>query len=174
MSYSVVHPLRVIMPWIALVSLMGSVLMATGCSSSKSRVGGMLNLDTDLKLTFEVEADINPDHSDKPSPLFIRFYQLKSPIAFEKADFIDIYERDAELFGADIVSKQVLKPLLPGTNRTERFVLEPGAKMIALYAEFAQYPGSTYKVVFPVTENNIIKNKVTVKIAGRSMTLVTK
>ncbi|HEX7763096.1 MAG TPA: type VI secretion system lipoprotein TssJ [Cellvibrio sp.] len=158
----------------ALIALLGMSVFMAGCSSSKSRVGGVLNLDTDLKLMFETASDINPDENSRPSPVFVRFYQLKSATAFDKADFIDIYERDAEIFGGDIVSKQVLKPLLPGVGRTERFVLEPGTKIIALYAEFSQYPGSTYKVTFPVTENNIIKNKVTVKITDRTIALVKK
>ena len=156
-----------------LAFLVMSVLIA-GCSSSKSRVGGVLNLDTDLKLTFEIASDINPDDSSRPSPVFVRFYQLKSATAFDKADFIDIYERDKEIFGGDILNKQVLKPLLPGVDRTESFVLEPGAKMIAIYAEFSQYPGSSYKVIFPVTENNVIKNKATIKISGRTISLVKK
>ncbi|WP_078044587.1 type VI secretion system lipoprotein TssJ [Cellvibrio sp. PSBB023] len=158
----------------ALIALLGMSVFIAGCSSSKSRVGGVLNLDTDLKLMFETASDINPDENSRPSPVFVRFYQLKSATAFDKADFIDIYERDAEIFGGDIVSKQVLKPLLPDVGRTERFVLEPGTKIIALYAEFSQYPGSTYKVTFPVTENNIIKNKVTVKITDRTIALVKK
>lgn len=149
-------------------------MLMVACSSSKSRVGGVLNLDTDLKLTFEVASDINPDDSSRPSPVFVRFYQLKSATAFDKADFIDIYERDKEIFGGDIISKQVLKPLLPGVGRVETFVLEPGAKMIAVYAEFSQYPGSTYKVIFPVTENNVIKNKVTIRLSGRTISLVKK
>lgn len=154
--------------------LLSTIVAIVGCSSSKSRVGGVLNLDTDLKLTFEMASDINPDDYSRPSPVFVRFYQLKSATAFDKADFIDIYERDTEIFGADIISKQVLKPLSPGAIRTENFVLEPGAKMIAVYAEFSQYPGSTYKVIFPVTENNVIKNKATIKIAGRTVSLVKK
>lgn len=159
---------------ITTLAIISTAMLLLACSSSKSRVGGVLNLDTDLKLTFEVASDINPDDSSRPSPVFVRFYQLKSATAFDKADFIDIYERDKEIFGGDIISKQVLKPLLPGVGRVETFVLEPGAKMIAIYAEFSQYPGSTYKVIFPVTENNVIKNKVTIKLSGRTISLVKK
>lgn len=159
---------------ITTLAMISTAMLLLACSSSKSRVGGVLNLDTDLKLTFEVASDINPDDSSRPSPVFVRFYQLKSATAFDKADFIDIYERDKEIFGGDIISKQVLKPLLPGVGRVETFVLEPGAKMIAIYAEFSQYPGSTYKVIFPVTENNVIKNKVTIKLSGRTISLVKK
>ena len=145
-----------------------------GCSSSKSRVGGVLNLDTDLKLTLNVSSDINPDDNNRPSPVFIRLYQLKSTTAFDKADFIDIYERDKEMFGGDLINKQTLKPLIPGETRTESLVLEPGTRAIAIYAEFSQYAGSTYKVTFPVTENNVIRNKQAVQISGRTLSLVKK
>jgi type VI secretion system protein VasD len=155
--------------------LLAFLLFAVGgCSSSKSRVGGVFNLDTDLKLTFQVSSDINPDDNNRPSPVFVRFYQLKSATAFDKADFIDIYERDKEIFGGDIVNKQTLKPLVPGETRTERLVLEPGTRAIAIYAEFSQYAGSTYKVVFPITENNVIRNAETVQISGRTLSLVKK
>ncbi|HTF98506.1 MAG TPA: type VI secretion system lipoprotein TssJ [Cellvibrio sp.] len=150
------------------------LLAVISCSSSKSRVGGVLNLDTDLKLTLQVSSDINPDDNNRPSPVFVRFYQLKSTTAFDKADFIDIYERDKEVFGGDIVSKQTLKPLVPGETRIERLVLEPGTRAIAIYAEFSQYAGSTYKVTFPVTENNVIRNAETVQISGRTLSLVKK
>ncbi len=156
---------------VATVFLLMSIV---GCSSSKSRVGGVLNLDTDLKLTFIVDSDINPDDQNRPSPVFVRFYQLKSTVSFEKADFIDIYERDKELFGGDIINKQTLKPLAPGETRTERLVLEPGTKAIAIYAEFSQYVGATYKVIFPVTENNVIRNTETLQISGRTLSLLKK
>lgn len=160
----------------AMRTLLLSMIFLTiaGCSSSKSRVGGVLNLDTDLKLTLNVASNINPDDNNRPSPVFIRFYQLKSTTAFNKADFIDIYERDKEVFGGDIISKQTLKPLVPGETRIERLVLEPGTRAIAIYAEFSQYAGSTYKVTFPVTENNVIRNAEILHISGRTLSLATK
>jgi type VI secretion system protein VasD len=150
------------------------VLSIAGCSSSKSRVGGVLNLDTDLKLTFKVESDVNPDDNNRPSPVFVRFYQLKSSTAFDKADFIDIYERDKEILGGDIINKQTLKPLVPGENRVERLVLDSGTRAIAIYAEFSQYAGSTYKVTFPITQNNVIRNSEIVRISGRTLSLEKK
>lgn len=149
-----------------------AVVSAIACSSSKSRVGSAFNFDTDLKLTFVVDADINPDDNKSPSPVFIRMYELKSPTLFDKADFIDIYERDKEVLGGDFINKQSLKPLKPNEGRMERFVLQSGTRYVALYAEFSQYPGSVYKVIFPVTENNVIRNKATIKITGTRMTLV--
>lgn len=150
------------------------MLGIAGCNSSKSRVGGVLNLDTDLKLTFITDGSINPDENKRPSPVFIRMYELKSPTAFDKADFIDLYERDEEILGGDLISKQVLKPLVPGEERMERLVLKSGTRHIALYAEFSQYRGSSYKVIFPVTENNVIRNKATIIISGTNLSLEKK
>lgn len=148
------------------------VLMVSGCSSSKSRVGGVLNLDTDLQLTFLVDSNTNPDENKNSSPVIVRLYELKSDTGFNRADFIDLYERDEELLGGDLVKKRVLHPMIPGEERAETIVLGKGTAHVALYAEFSQYRGSSHKVVFPVTQNNVIKNRVTIKISGNEMTLV--
>lgn len=145
------------------------IIFLTGCTSSKSRVGGFLNLDTDLKITFLVKPDINPDDNNRPSPLFIRFYQLKDYKIFERMDFLDIYERDKEILGDTLISKNELKPFIPGTSRHERFVLNSGVKYIAIYAEFSQYSSSGYKLIFPVTENNVIRNNETIEISDRNL-----
>lgn len=145
-----------------------------GCSSSKNRVGGVLNLDTDLKLNIVTDAHINPDENQRASPVFVRLYELKSTAAFDKADFVDLYERDKEVLGNDLLGKQVLKPLIPNAERTDNLILKSGATHVALYAEFSQYRGSTYKVTFPITLNNVIKNEVTVKISGTNVVIVQK
>lgn len=151
-----------------------AALLSSGCSSSKSRVGGVLKLDTDLKLQFDIDGNINPDENRRPSPVFVRLYELTSPTAFNKADFIDLYERDEEMIGGDLIKKQVLRPLAPGEIREERMVLQPGTTHVALYAEFSQYRDAKYKVVFAVTENNVFKNQATIKISGTNISLVKK
>ena len=151
-----------------------SLFIVTGCSSSKSRVGSALNLDTNLKVNFIVDANINPDENKRPSPVFVRLYELKSPDVFQKADFIDLYEHDTKVLGADYINKQVLKPLSPGLNRTDDFVLKNSATTIGLYVEFSQYRGANYKLNFPIVEHSISKNEVTVKISGTDISIVKK
>ena len=156
------------------LALVAALIFIGGCSSSKSRVGGVLNLDTDLKINFIVDGNINPDDKKRPSPIFVRLYELKSPAIFNKADFIDLYERDKEILGGDHLNKQTLKPLSPGLGRTDTLVLKNGAAYVGLYAEFSQYRGSAYKITFPVTEHNVMKNEITIKISGTEMSVVTK
>ena len=154
--------------------LMVIALTVAGCSSSKSRVGSALDLDTNLKINFVVDSNINPDENKRASPLFVRLYELKSPTVFQKADFIDLYEHDAAVLGADFVNKQVLKPLSPGLNRTDNFVLKNGATTIGLYVEFSQYRGANYKISFPIVEHSLTKNEVTIKVSGTDISIVKK
>lgn len=155
--------------WLAVC--VAALVILAGCSSSKSRVGGVLNLDSDLKLTFVTADNINPDHSDNPSPVIIRMYELNSPVAFQEADFIDLYEQDKKVLGDTLVTKRTFRPIVPGEQREETLVLAEGTTHVALYAEFSQYRNSTYQVVFPITQNNVFRNTVTVRISGNHLVI---
>jgi type VI secretion system protein VasD len=128
--------------------------------------GKTIGLDTDLKLVFQADNDINPDAKNRPSPVFVRMYELKSPMIFHQADFMTLYNKDKAVLEADFVNKQDLKIFVPGDKREANFVLTPGTKYVALFAEFLQYQNANYKVIFEVTPGNIVGNRVFVKITG--------
>ena len=144
----------------------------TACSSVNEWVGTKLGFDTDLTLYLKVDADINPDDKKRPSPLFVRLYELKTKKMFSRADFIGLYERDKEVLGADFVAKQELKRLLPGVSREEKFVLNKDTRYIALYAEFLDYKNAKYKVIVPVVANNVIATSITVEVSGSELKLI--
>lgn len=158
--------------YLKLVMLGLVLLVGASCTAMNTKVGGLLNFDTDLQLTFLVDADINPDDTNTPSPLFIRMYELKSPNMFNKANFIDLFERDAEALGADMVSKQRLKHIEPGETREASFVLNKETKYVGLYAEFLQYKNSKYKLVIPVAQTNVISSDATIKMSGNRIIIV--
>lgn len=147
------------------------LLLLTACQSDKSTVGGYFGLDTDLKISFEVAADINPDELGVASPLFIRFYELKAKKIINKADFIDLYERDKEVLGADLVTSRKLKRFKPGESRDEHFVLDKGTKYIALYAEFLDFKESGFRLVIPVVTNNVFRNTAVINVTGNTLIL---
>lgn len=157
-----------------LLAIAGTVVVALcmGCSDVDSKVGGVLNLDTDLKMEILVDSDVNPDEKGKPSPIYVRLYELKTSKLMEKSDFISLYERDMEVLGADLVARQELKRLIPGETRKERFVLSPDTQYVALFAEFFHYKKAKYKVIFPVKKNNIFRNAVEVRLSGSDIILV--
>lgn len=153
-----------------LTALCAAILVfGSGCTSGRSKVGGFLKLDTDVKLTFLVDSDINPDEGGRPSPLYVRLYALKSPKLFKDADFIELFERDKEVLGADLVGRQELEPFKPGEDRVEELVVEAGTRYVGLYAEFLQYENADYKAIFPVVENNIVSSSAEVRLTGNTM-----
>ena len=143
-----------------------SLVMLSACSSMNTKIGGLFNMDTDLDLTFIADKNINPDANATPSPLFIRMYELKSDKAFKNADFIDIYERDKEVLGDDMLGKQRLKRLIPGEKREKDFVLDPQTHFVGLFAEFQSYKDATYKVIIPVEPTNVVASSSVVRVSG--------
>lgn len=152
-----------------IIVLTSLVISLSSCSSINSSVGGFFNMDTDLEIKFKVDADVNPDDDKKPSPLFVRMYQLKSAKMFNKANFIDLYEKDKDVLGADMLSKQKLRRIKPGESRNENFVLNKEAHYIGLYAEFLQYKKSSFKLLIPVVPTNVIGTSEDVLIAGNKL-----
>lgn len=149
-----------------------ALALIAACTTLNSKVGSALNLDTNLTVRFDIASDINPDESRHPSPLYLRLYELKTDKLVKSADFIDLYERDKAVLGADLIARQELKRFAPGESRVEKFIVSKDARYIAVYGEFYQYKDAKYKVVFPITKNNVIRNSVRIHISGNTINLV--
>lgn len=147
------------------------LLSLSACTKLNRGVVGMFDLDTDLKLVFEVGENINPDEKHSPSPVYIRLYELTGDKTFSKLDFLELYERDTALLGKELLAKQELDAVLPGTARQERFVLNPETRYVALFAEFYQYRDAKFKVVFEVTPSNVVENTAVVEISDNKLIL---
>lgn len=141
----------------------------SACQSVNGTVGGYLGLDTDLKIDFVIDSDINPDELGKASPLFIRMYELKASKMMKKADFIEVYERDKEVLGADMVAVHKLKHFKPGESRAEHFVLDKDTNYVALYGEFLEFKEAKYKLIIPVVANNVFRNAVIIRVSGNEL-----
>lgn len=147
------------------------LLTLSGCTKLNRGVVGMFDLDTDLKLVFEVGDNINPDEKHSPSPLYIRLYELGNDKTFSKLDFLELYEKDSAQLGNDLLAKQELEAVLPGASRQERFVLNPETRYVALFAEFYQYRDAKFKAIFPVTPSNVVENTAVVEIVDNKLIL---
>lgn len=155
--------------WTRFMTVVVAIVALPACTSLNTKVGGVFKLDTDLKLTFKADADINPDDKKRPSPLFLRMYELKSTKQFEKANFIDLFERDSEILGADLVAKQTLKRLRPGDDRVDSFVLKPETRYVGLFAEVLQYKDAKFKILIPIAPTNVFASSAVVYISGNTI-----
>ncbi|MFT5083360.1 MAG: type VI secretion system protein VasD [Lentisphaeria bacterium] len=145
-----------------------------GCTTVNHKVGEVLNLDTDIKIKMNIAGNVNPDESGKPSPVFVRLYELNNTAIFEKADFIDLYENDEKILGSSLVAKQELKRFIPGKMRIEELVLKKDTQYVALFAEFFRFKDARSKIVFPVTARNVVRNTISVEISENEIHLLSK
>jgi type VI secretion system protein VasD len=154
------------------ISSLAILFLLASCTSVNTKVGGLLDLDTDLQLKFIVDKSVNPDDNKVPSPVIIRMYELKSVKAFDNANFIDLYERDIDILGKTMITKQSLKPIQPSEDRMANFVLSKGTKYIGLYAEFLQYEDAKYKVIIPIAESNVVSSSARVQLTSNKILIL--
>jgi len=159
--------------YIAKLCMAGMLVVSlNACTTLNTKVGGMLGMDTDLTLTFKADADINPDDNNKkPAPLFVRLYELKSDKQFKNANFIDLYERDKDVLGADMIAKQRLKRIAPGETRKDEYVLDTQTRFVGLFAEFSEYKDASFKVIIPVAPTNVIATSAVVSVSGNQISV---
>ena len=143
------------------------VLLLTSCSAVSTTVEGVL--DIDFRLRIFCDETINPDDSKVPSPVIVRMYELKSSKSFEKANFIDIYERDLEVLGKSMIKKQILKAIKPSENTKVNFVLNKDTQYVGLYVEFLQYENAKYKVIIPIAEINFLGSSAKVQLSENTI-----
>lgn len=155
-----------------MASITAMLMLLSACTAVNTKVGSVLDLDTDFALTFVVDDNINPDESNVPSPVIVRMYELTSTKLFENANFIDLYERDAEVLGKGLIGQQVLKAVKPGETRLSRFVLSKDTKYIGLYVEFLEFENAKYKVTIPIAQTNVVSSSAKVQLSENTISVL--
>lgn len=95
-------------------------------------------------------AGLNPSVNDRPSPLLLRIYELRSPTAFNQADFMALYEADQATLAADLVLREELM-LQPGESRPFNKQLAAETRYIGVVAAYRNLERATWRAVVPVT-----------------------
>ncbi len=127
-----------------------AAMLVVGCASAPkpAKINGKV----------EASASVNPSASQRPSPLMLRVYELKSATAFNAADFMSLYQRDQAELAADFVARDEMT-LAPGESRPLAKTLSVETKFIGVVAAYrdleharwraiaAVEPGKAYKIL---------------------------
>ncbi|MCG8671492.1 MAG: type VI secretion system lipoprotein TssJ [Pseudomonadales bacterium] len=153
-------------PLVSLFASLFAIFLLTGCSTT-ARV---LNLDTEVRINFQVWPTINPDESGRSSPLVVRVFELKDARQFQTEDFIGLFQESRERLGGDLIAERRLRELTPGIDHEEVLQLDDTVRYIGLLAEFVQYENAQARLVFPIEPNRTTKkivwvNKTTIQLA---------
>ncbi len=149
-------------PWqkLFLVGMVVVALALTACASKP--------VVSQIQLSVVAGADVNPDARNRPSPVTVRVYALKSAAAFEAADFFSLYEKDASTLGADVVQREELL-LRPGDNKPLELKLSPDAKSLAVFAAYRDLDRARWRAVRVIEVGKAVKLQI--KVAARQISI---
>ena len=129
---------------LAALSLLGAGLLAAGCGGAPKPPPP-----TTVNGAIQASPQLNPSVNQRPSPLLLRVYELKSPAAFGSADFMALYQSDQATLAADLVARDEFM-LQPGENRPYRKTLGPDTKFIGVVGAYRNLEKSTWRTVVAV------------------------
>ena len=135
-------------------------MMLAGCSalSPYSDV-------TKLNLKLTASDQLNPDLNGRPSPIVIRLFELKHPVAFENADFFSLYERAKESLAPDMVATEELE-LRPGETLELKLSVEEGSRYVGVLAAYRDLPDSKWRHTLQVTPRAVTDADLTLDQSG--------
>jgi len=121
----------------------GSVILVTvaGCSSAPKV--------TSVSGNVVAATDLNPSVSQRPSPLLLRIYELKSAAAFNQADFMALYQGDSAALGAEMVAREELT-VQPGESRPLNRPLNADTRFVGVFAAYRNLEKARWRAVLPV------------------------
>ncbi len=134
------HFPRVMGPLLFIMAL--ALIALSGCKSppapppSITRVSGSV----------VASQGLNPSVSQRPSPLLMRIYELRSMSAFNQADFMSLYRGDVNALGPDLVAKEEFF-LQPGESRPMLKVLAPETRFLGVVAIYRDLEKATWRTV---------------------------
>jgi type VI secretion system protein VasD len=107
-------------------------------------------------LTIEVAVtaagDINPDVSDRASPIVLRVYELADAEAFSTADFFAVWNQEAPVLAAALVKRHEFV-VAPAGKAGKPLTLDPRVQAIGVAAAFRDIRSANWRVVVPVPQD---------------------
>jgi type VI secretion system protein VasD len=114
---------------------------------------------TMVELTITAADDVNPDASGNPRPVVVRWVQLASTNAFEKADYFQLHDKEAALLGPDLLAGDEA-PIAPGGTQKVSFEAKPGTKFLGITASYRDIDNAEWRADVPIPPNQTTKLKV--------------
>ena len=143
-----------------MLTVFAVLVLLTGCSSLSpySKV-------TKVNLKLTGSDQLNPDLNGRPSPIVVRLFELKHPVAFENADFFSLYERAKESLAPDLVASEELE-LRPGETLSLNLSVEEGSRYVGILAAYRDLPQTKWRYTVQVTPVEVTKADLTLDRAG--------
>ncbi len=143
--------------------------LAAGALLGVIAIGGCETaVKSQVTYSISAAAQINPDASNRPSPVVVRFYELRSSGIFESAEFFALYTEEAKTLGQTLIARKEVQ-IVPSESREIIQDLQPGTRAIGVVAAFRNLSANKWRAVFPVKEGTSVPIVVTLGPNGVSV-----
>jgi type VI secretion system protein VasD len=115
---------------------------------------------TRITVSVQAAADLNPDPTGRPSPVMLRLYELKTPDAFNSADFFQLYEKDSAALGGDLVARQEML-IKPGQTLQLERTLAAETQQLGLLAAYRDLDHAVWRTTLTIPPHQTTPVKVT-------------
>jgi len=124
-----------------------------------------------------VSSDVNPDAAGRASPIVVRVFQLRNDGEFSAADFFPLYEKEKEILGASLLSREEYV-LAPGETRTLDLSINTDARFIGVIAAYRDIRSAHWRALTRSPEKKLTdligKHGVTLSVGKDAVTLAVK
>lgn len=116
------------------------VVLLGGCVVANAVVDPYTNL------RFEALGNVNPDGTNRPSPVVVRVYELSSAETFRSAGFFDLYDEPRAVLERDLLSMSELV-VRPGLVQMQPMQLNRKTRYIGVVVAFQNIEDAQWKLV---------------------------
>lgn len=135
--------------------ILALLFLAGGCARDKAPDPSPVSLE------LSAATDANPDRNERPSPVLVRVYELRSPGAFETADFFAMLEQDKAVLGGEMVNSWEFQ-LDPGESTRLDASFQASSGFIGVFAAFRDIERAQWRAVSPIRPGRENEMAVTV------------
>lgn len=123
-----------------------------------------------VKAALVSTADVNPDSEGHSAPIVVRIYELKEEGAFNSADYFRLIDREQEVLGQSLVTREEYE-LRPGESRTWELKLAPEARFVGVAAGFRDLANSHWKALLPAPHKGFRTPRITIDVARSAVSI---
>lgn len=156
-----------------LLTTLASGMLLSACASNKPAKPAPAHAE------IIASGDLNPDTSGRASPVVLRLFQLRNDGEFAGADFFALYDKDKEILGASLISREEYV-LSPGEDRKLDLPVSADARFIGVIAAFRDIRSAQWRALSRPPEKTLLhphligKGGITVHVDKDAVTLVVK
>ncbi len=125
------------------VALLVLSVVSPGCSLFG---GGGDSKPEPIKLRIDASPRLNPDERGHSLTTVVRVYQLKNAGKMESAEFEDLFRREKEILGDDLIQVDEVE-VPPGQQVGKTISREKGAQYVAVVAMFRRPGGFSWRSI---------------------------